>query len=252
MQPILLIAGLAVGAGLISTGFLAGTNTFEVWIQDLGFGEGAIESPLEHVNVDFEVTKILADPTPNADGTSDGSGDEFYKNNITACSFHTFEPVTDGTDVICKLFSWKQGSTGTSIEDRVVVCEGRYVFGPNGTNDPSTGTGNPTYVPSSIRLIQIQQEAYVGACEVQNIDFVKIVAIGEEPFSTNSCENFAPETHFVDSDGDDMIEPFLGECVANTCGDDLINTVGGVLEICDDGALNGTTGFCNATCDGPT
>jgi len=131
MQPIILLAALAVGGGLISTGFLAGTNEFEIWVQDLGFAESPIESPFEHVNVDFEITKILVDPTPISVNplVSDGSGDEFYKNNITGCSFHTFDDVDTGADIICKLFSWKQGATGTTIDDRVVVCEGRVVVG---------------------------------------------------------------------------------------------------------------------------
>ena len=240
MQPIILLAALVVGGGLISTGFLAGNNEFEIWIQDLGFGEGAIESPIDHVNVDFEVTKILVDPTP----TLPNSGDEFFKNDITACSFHTWDNVVNGTDVICKLFSWPQNSATTDPEDRVVVCEGRYIFGPNGTNDPASGTGNPEYVPSTTRLIQIEQEAYTGACDVQNIDFVKIIAIGEEPMGAANCNAFL-NTHFVDSNGNNLVEPLLSECVADFCGDGFIN----LDEVCDE-PRGISSGLCALDCSG--
>ena len=136
MQPIILLAALAVGGGLISTGFLAGSNEFEIWIQDLGFAEGDIESPLDHANVDFQVEKIKVDPDDIPD-----TGDEFFKNNITGCSFHTFENLDDGGDLICKLFSWPPNGS-TDPEDRVVVCEGRVTVGGSATNDPTA-----PYVP---------------------------------------------------------------------------------------------------------
>ena len=203
MQPIILLAALAVGGGLISTGFLAGTNEFEIWVQDLGFAESPIESPFEHVNVDFTITKTLVDPneTPN-------TGDEFYKNEITACSFHTFEAVDNGATIICKLFSWKQGATGTGIEDRVVVCEGRVVVGgPEDGSNTGEGPDPPAdYTPSDTFFIEVEQEAYVGACDVQNIDFVKIVATGKEPMSA-FCDM---DTHHIDNDtnDNDMYEPW--------------------------------------------
>jgi len=194
MQPIIVIAGIAVGAALLGTGFLSGSNEFQIWVQNLGFAESEIESPLDHANIDFEITKTLVDP----DGTLN-NGDEFYKNDITACSFHTFEEVDTGADIICKLFSWSQDGS-----ERVVVCEGRITVGGQEVGDPTA-----PYVPSTTFLIPIEQEAYTGACDVQNIDFVKIVATGEEPMSAFAC----PEgTIFVDSNGNGMIEPDLNEC----------------------------------------
>ena len=238
MQPIILLAALAVGGGLISTGFLAGSNEFEIWIQDLGFAEGEIESPLEHANVDFEVTKTPVDPDdiPN-------TGDEFFKNEITDCSFHTFENLDDGGDLICKLFSWDLEG------ERVVVCEGRVTVGGSETGDPKA-----PYYPSDTFLIPIEQEAYVGACDVQNIDFVKIVATGEEPLSA-FCDL---TTHVIlGGDGDDMFEPWGAngvnnqggvddeQCVPNFCGDGFVNQAS---EVCDDGN-NVPSDGCSATCD---
>ena len=181
MQPIILLGALAIGAGLISTGFLAGNNEFQIWIQNLGFAEGEIESPIDHANIDFVITKTLVDPddTPN-------TGDEFFKNDITDCSFHTFEAMDDGSDIICKLFSWAQDSS----TDRVVVCEGRITL--------------TSYTPSDTVLIPITQLAYDGACDVQNIDFVKIVATGEEPMSAANCPG---DLVWEDLNGNAMLEP---------------------------------------------
>ena len=49
-------------------------------------------------------------------------------------------------------------------------------------------------------------EAYDGACDVQNIDFVKIVATGKEPMSA-FCDL---TTHHIDNDTNmnDMYEPW--------------------------------------------
>ena len=197
MQPIILLAALVVGGGLISTGFLAGTNEFEIWVQDLGFAEDEIKSPFEHVNVDFEITKTPVDPDdiPN-------TGDEFFKNEIIGCSFHTFDDVDNGATIICKLFSWKQGSTGTSIDDRVVVCEGRVVVGGSAIGDPPAD-----YVASDTFIIPREMEAYVGACDVQNIDFVKIVATGKEPMSA-FCDFDAGFTVGNDTNMNGMYEPW--------------------------------------------
>jgi len=216
MQPIILLAALAVGGGLISTGFLAGSNEFQIWVQDLGFAEDEIESPLEHANVDFEITKTPVDPDdiPN-------TGDEFFKNNITACSFHTFEELDNGGDLICKLFSWDLN------EERVVVCEGRVTIGgddPDGNDPPAN------YVPSTTFFIEVEQEAYVGACDVQNIDFVKIVATGAEPLSAFcDLENGAI---IIGGDGDDMFEPWGANGI-----DDSPEREMGVIEGDDEGCV---------------
>ena len=186
MQSILIVAGIAVGAALLGTGFLSGSNEFQIWVQDLGFAESEIESPIEHANIDFVITKTKIDPDDVAD-----SGDEFFSNDITACSFHTFEEMDDGSDVICKLFSW-------DLNDKhVVVCEGRDTL--------------RDYTSSDTVFIDITQNAYIGACDVQNIDKVKIVATGEEPMSA-FCDL---ATHVIIRDnGNNMFEPDLGEaCV---------------------------------------
>jgi len=192
MQPILVIAAVAVGAGLLSTGFLA-TNNFEIWVQEQGFATGEIKSPFDHANIDFEVKAVPQDPDQVPD-----SGDEYFKNVISACSFHTFEEVADGTEVICKLQAWNITEDG-----RVVVCEGRDFI--------------VDYTPSDIYLIGDLREAYPGACEVSNIDAVQIVATGEEPFSA-FCDL---ETHFIQGgDGDNMFEPWGNDHIPDTEDDE--------------------------------
>ena len=200
MQPILVIAALAVGAGLLSTGFLA-TNTIQIWTQDTGFGEADIETPIKHANIDFVVDKITVDLN------SDVVGDEYYKNNIVACSFHTFETIEDGVEVVCKLQAWDYDSkvAGDSTLDaskQVVVCEGRAIF--------------EGYVPSDIAYIGASQnegdaeellwEAYPGACSVDNIDGVQIVAQGERPYSAHCDDIDANLT--IDANNNGMYEPW--------------------------------------------
>ncbi|MDH3677511.1 MAG: hypothetical protein OEQ12_04335 [Nitrosopumilus sp.] len=208
MQPIIAIAALAVGAGLLSTGFLAGNNEFEIWVQDLGFAQDDIESPIEHANIDFVVEKITVI------GDNSTTADDYYKNEITKCSFHTFEEMDDGSEIICKLQSWAvDPATLQMIEDqKVTVCEGRLpIF---------------NYTASETVYVPITMEAYPGACDVMNIDNVKIVASGQEPFSA-FCDT---ENGFVilGGDGDDMFEPWgndkepNGGNSTNPLGDDEV------------------------------
>jgi hypothetical protein len=183
MQPILVIAALAVGAGLLSTGFLA-NNTIQLWTQDTGFGEQDIKSPFDHANIDFNVTKVLVE------GDSATPLDDYYKNVITECSFHTFEEVDDGTEIICKLQAWSVDG-----KSQVVVCEGRDLL--------------VNYKASTIGYIGDLTEAYEGACAVSNIDGVQIVAQGERPFSA-ACPDQEDGSSglIVDNNKNGMYEPW--------------------------------------------
>ena len=110
MQPIILLGVAVAAVALVSTGFLAGEpwNEFELFVQQLGWGEGMVSSPVSNASVDLEIKKKLNDNgTP---GTGPEAADDYYDNVISDCSFHsatTIAPVTgsgarDGK-IICKI-----------------------------------------------------------------------------------------------------------------------------------------------------
>ena len=70
MQPILILAIVAVAAIGLGTGFL--NNDFVVMVQQFGIGQGNINTPIDKATVDFNInsTKI----------------DNFYKNVIDYCT----------------------------------------------------------------------------------------------------------------------------------------------------------------------
>jgi len=56
MQPIIVLGVAAVAVALIGTGFLGDPwNEFELWVQQLGWGEADVGSPISHATVDLEI-----------------------------------------------------------------------------------------------------------------------------------------------------------------------------------------------------
>ncbi len=98
MQPIILLGVAVAAVALVGTGFLATPwNQFELFVQQLGWGEGALDSPISSATVDLEIKKILSD-----DGT-------FYENVISDCSFHSEEDIP--------------GATGNGARDGTIICK---------------------------------------------------------------------------------------------------------------------------------
>ena len=87
MQPILIIAAVAVGAALLSTGFLG--ETIDVWVQQLGVGSSDVGTPITKANIDFKIDKE--------------EFDGYFKNVVSACIFHSPEPLEAGSTIWCKL-----------------------------------------------------------------------------------------------------------------------------------------------------
>ena len=71
MQPILILAIVAVAAIGLGTGFL--NNDFVVMVQQFGIGQGNIDTPIDKATVDFTIEA----KGPDANG--------FFKNVITEC-----------------------------------------------------------------------------------------------------------------------------------------------------------------------
>ena len=137
MQPIILLGVAVAAVALVSTGFLAEPwNQFDLWVQQLGWGEDMLNSPISHATVDLEVKKIVNDnDTPN------NFADDYFDNVIQSCSFHSGDsiPAAQGAVIsegviICKM-----------LDDRgFAIAEGKLTI-PNG------------YVASDHLFVQISQ-----------------------------------------------------------------------------------------------
>ena len=118
MQPIILLGVAVAAVALVGTGFLNVTegnewNQFVLWVQELGWGEAALVSPISHAFVDLEIKKIV---NPGPDGQL-GNGDDFFDNVIQSCSFHADKdllapptPISGELDV-------------TVISEGVIICK---------------------------------------------------------------------------------------------------------------------------------
>ncbi len=164
MQPIIVLGVAAVAVALVGTGFLGDPwNEFELWVQQLGWGEADVDSPISSATVDLEIKK-----TTNENGTLESECDEvtppdakkacvtaqkaddFFENTIKFCSFHSEDDIdkATGTQVskgklICKL-----------TDDRgLAIAEGRLTF--------------DKYDGSDKLFIEITMTAFDGANDVQ-------------------------------------------------------------------------------------
>jgi len=141
MQPIVLLGVAVAAVALVGTGFLNNNswNEFELWVQQLGWGEDMLTSPISHAFVDLEIKKLVNDNgTPISDCPDDEDReaceanarmDDYYDNVIHECSFHADKDIPappasgQGTEVlvlnegviICKMLN----------EDGNAIAEGR-------------------------------------------------------------------------------------------------------------------------------
>ena len=104
MQPIILLGVAVAAVALVSTGFLAEPwNQFDLWVQQLGWGEDALNSPISHATVDLEIKKIV-----NTNNTATFE-DDWFDNVIQSCSFHS------GDDI--------DPAIGTVISEGAIICK---------------------------------------------------------------------------------------------------------------------------------
>ncbi len=168
MQPIIVLGVAAVAVALIGTGFLGEPwNEFTLFVQQLGWGESDVDSPISSATVDLEIKKtlnendtlmsecdvlILLDNDPEAfdECIAAQRADDFFENTIKFCSFHSDDSIPPSMStqvspgkIICKL-----------TDDRdLAIAEGKLNF------DEYTG--------SETLLIEITQLAYPEANDVQ-------------------------------------------------------------------------------------
>jgi len=148
MQPIVWLAIIGVAATGLGMGFLA--PGFDLSLQGLAAQEEMLQSPIDSANVDLVVQKVEGLLTPE--------NKVIFKNQITACSFHSPQSIGTGGVIICKLLDGEMD----------IVAEGRL-------NLPAGYSG------SDITFIDINQLGSDNVNDVQNIEKVKIVILGGDP-----------------------------------------------------------------------
>jgi len=170
MQPIIILGAAVVGVALLGTGFLGEPwNNIELWVQELGWGERNLESPISHAYIDLELKKIV-----NDNETPGDTSDDFFNNIIKACSFHSDQSL-DAVDpklgiapalIICKLTN----------EEGLAIAEGKIIL--DGVGDetcPQRDAPINGYTGSDTIRIDICQNAFKFSNEVQEVHDIKII-----------------------------------------------------------------------------
>lgn len=140
MQPIILLGVAVAAAALVGTGFLNNDswNEFELWVQQLGWGEDMLNSPISHAFVDLEVKKIVndagTDPAVECAGLDDTTtptlaectalnlGDDYFDNVIQSCSFHADKDIPAPPTPVAAL----PGVPGLDVQvfnEGVIICK---------------------------------------------------------------------------------------------------------------------------------
>jgi len=188
MQPIIILGAAVVGVALLGTGFLGEPwNNIELWVQELGWGERNLESPISHAYIDLELKKEinenetfvkdcdLLEGAVKATCITEARADDYFNNVIKACSFHSddsldaFDPVLGLSPalIICKLTN----------EAGLPIAEGKVIL--NGNNEGLECAQRDTvlngYDGSTTIRIDICQTAFDFSNEVQEVHDIKII-----------------------------------------------------------------------------
>ncbi|MGI0056837.1 MAG: hypothetical protein ACREAK_05630 [Nitrosarchaeum sp.] len=160
MQPIILLAIVAVGAIAIGSGFLA-PQIGNIIVQNIGVGDADLATPVDTVRVDLDVAPILNINDPNT------PFDNYFDNKVVECSWHIgiedlVNDETDINEVICKI----------TDADNNAIAECNVIY--------------PTTIDTDYPFSQHQfcnnlVEAYPGALLIDNVEDVRIVVRGDNP-----------------------------------------------------------------------
>ncbi len=188
MQPIIILGAAVVGVALLGTGFLGEPwNNIELWVQELGWGERNLESPISHAYIDLELKKEInengtpvdicnniTDPIAKAKCIAEARADDYFNNIIRACSFHSDDSL-DPLDptlgiapalIICKLTN----------EEGLAIAEGKIIL--DGIGDETCPQRDPPmngYDGSDTIRIDMCQFAFDFSNEVQEVHDIKII-----------------------------------------------------------------------------
>ncbi|MCZ6582496.1 MAG: hypothetical protein O6761_04915 [Thaumarchaeota archaeon] len=192
MQPIIVLGAAVVGLALLGTGFLG--NADDVWnritlfVQQMGWGEAQINSPISAASIDLELKKVK-----NSNGTPQDPSDDFFDNIIRSCSFHSLQSIPAATSdvlahplIICKILNGNQqaiaeGRLILDGVDRVTLTDQQKEDGGCEQREAELG-----YEGSDMINIDICQCAFEGACDVQRAHDIKIIVEGAINKQTSS------------------------------------------------------------------
>ena len=164
MQPIIVLGVAAVAVALVGTGFLGEPwNEFTLFVQQLGWGEADVDSPISSATVDLEIKKTtnengtpvsecdkITDPVEKAECIAKQKADDFFENTIKFCSFHS------GDDI--------DAATGTQVSPGVLICK---LTDDRGLAIAEGKLNFDKYEGSEKLFIEITQTAFDGANDVQ-------------------------------------------------------------------------------------
>ena len=172
MQPIILLGVAVAAVALVGTGFLATPwNQFELFVQQLGWGEADLDSPISSATVDLEIKKIVNDA-----GTTGDTSDDFYDNVISDCSFHSATSIAGTTapgardgKIICKILNendeaFAEGhipipsATGYTASDVLLIPIDMCID----SETPTSSTPNCLDVQAPIHAVKVVVEAPIG------------------------------------------------------------------------------------------
>jgi hypothetical protein len=126
---------------LLGVGYLA--NDVEVWIQQVGIGEGDIESPVTDTDLIIQIVRTGTPPNHN--------------DHIVQCDFTSNAlPLLEGTTLFCKLYN------GEDIPSSFVIAEGSIVL----SSDYPAGT-----------TIEIPITSPFSFSDANNVKYVRNVAV---------------------------------------------------------------------------
>jgi len=190
MQPIIILGAAVVGVALLGTGFLGEPwNNIELWVQELGWGEENLLTPISHAYIDLELKKEINDngtteqkcidlelsEEAEAQCIKDADEDDFFNNIIKACSFHSDDSLDEAAQdpfnlspalIICKLTN----------EEGLAIAEGKIIL--DGIGDETCPQRDPPmngYVGSDSIRIDMCQFAFDFSNEVQEVHDIKII-----------------------------------------------------------------------------
>jgi len=190
MQPIIILGAAVVGVALLGTGFLGEPwNNIELWVQELGWGEENLLTPISHAYIDLELKKEINDngtteqkcidlelsEEVEAQCIKDADEDDFFNNVIKACSFHSDDSLDEAAQdpfnlspalIICKLTN----------EQGLAIAEGKIIL--DGKGDETCPQRDPPingYTGSDTIRIDMCQFAFDFSNEVQEVHDIKII-----------------------------------------------------------------------------
>ncbi len=172
MKPIIGLVVIAVAGISLGTGFL--NNDINLWIQQFGVGSGDIETPVEHVLVDFDIQQFQ---DPNL-GT--------FKNLVTKCLLTPITTVGQPIGAVLEdgVIVTKESEMTCKITDRngQIIAEGTI----NSSTQPTPGVFDIADAPFMIPVLKDPNDAtsWPNVFEVHDVIVVvhgNTYSMGDDP-----------------------------------------------------------------------